>query len=206
MKIKSPQLTGDLFVDDCFHFEFEEFSDPRRWFSLPIIRDIPDLASTDKKKALSIAESLIQEYSDYSFLYYWIGKLKGELGFSGEPNITYLDGLKKGCNKPVLCGGLAIVAFEKRNLAEAVKWWIQSSAIQLSCHLSTDSFSLLNLAYIAEGLHLSKCQAFLYHEAQSLQSVKFDNIGAAQRYSLASQQGNNSIKTAIKLLCSFYTE
>ncbi|MEN6313833.1 MAG: hypothetical protein ABFD25_06260 [Clostridiaceae bacterium] len=206
MIIKSPKPTGDLFVDECYQFEFEEYSDPRRWFSLPIVKDIPDLASTDKRKALAIAESLMQDYSDYSFLFYWIGKLKGELGFAGEPSFTLLDGLKKGRNKPVLCGGLAINAFEKSNLSEAVKWWIKSCAIQLSCHLSTDSFSLLNLAYIAEGLHLPVCQKFLYQKAQALQSVKFDSIGASQRYTLAKNQGSRSIKAAIKLLCSFYVE
>ena len=90
MIIKSPKPTSDLFVDECYQFDFEEFSDTRRWFSLPIIRDIPDLASTDKKKALALAESLMQEYSDYSFLYYWIGKLKGELRFPGEIKVNVI--------------------------------------------------------------------------------------------------------------------
>jgi len=205
MKIKSPPKIGIPYVDACFQFDYEEFNEPRRWHELPAMREIPDLAFIDKKKALIAAETALQGNTDYSFLYYWTAKLRGEMGYPGEPQKTYLEGLHKGRNKPMLCGGLAMWEFQQENLAEAVKWWIQSCAIQMSCRLSTDSFSLLNLAYIAEGLQIPECQALLYREAQALQSVKFDSLGAAQRYQLAARQGNNPIKTAIKLLCVFYT-
>ena len=178
MNIKAPPRTGDTYVDTCFQFDYEEFGDSRRWHEIPSMREIPDLAFMDKKKALSVAEAALVENPDYSFLYYWIAKLRGELSYPGEPKNTFLEGLQKGCNKPMLCGGLAMWAFGQQNLAEAVKWWIQSCAIQMGCKLSNDSFSLLNLAYIAEGLKLPKCQTLLYQKAQALQSVKFDSLGA----------------------------
>ena len=204
MIIKTPQKTGDPYVDSCFQFDFEEFDEPRVWHEIASLKDIPLIADTDKNKALAIAEAAIQEFKDYSFLYYWIGKLRGQLNYAGEPKKTYLEGLQKGRNKPILCGGIAMWEFEHKNLAEAVKWWIKSCAIQLSCSLSKDGFSFLNLAYVSEGLGLSVCQTTLLEESNRLQSIAFDSIGANQRYSLAYNQGNQSIKNAISLLCNFY--
>ncbi len=204
MQIKSLASTGDPYVDDCFHFDFEEFEEPRRWAAMPGIKDIPYIADTDKQKALTAAEAALKDNPDYSFLFYWIAKLRGSLGMPGEPQKTYLEGLQKGRNKPILCGGLAMHAFEHGDLAEAVKWWIKSAAIQFSCKLSVDGFSLLNLAYIAEGLHMPECQAPLLKAAQQLQSISFDAIGANERYHLALTQGNDSIKTAFDILCMFY--
>lgn len=204
MQIKVPASTGDPYVDDCFHFDFEEFEEPRRWAAMPGIKDIPYIADTDKQKALTAAEAALKDNPDYSFLFYWIAKLRGSLGVAGEPQKTFLEGLQKGRNKPILCGGLAMHAFERDDLAEAVKWWLKSAAVQWNCKLSVDGFSLLNLAYIAEGLHMPECQAPLLKAAQEIQSIRFDAVGANQRYQMAHAQGTPSIKKAIALLCSFY--
>ena len=204
MKIKTPPETGDSYIDSCFQFDFEEFSESRVWQEITPMKEIPFLADTNKRIALATAETALKQYADYSFLYYWIGKLRGDLNFPGEPKITYLEGLQKGRNKPFLCGGIAVWEFDRSNLAEAVKWWIKSCAIQLSCKLSNDGFSLLNLAYIAEGLKLSNYHAPLLKEAQRIQNIRFDGVGANQRYRLAYDQGNTSIKSAIALLCDYY--
>ena len=50
MQIKVPASTGDPYVDDCFHFDFEEVEEPRRWAAMPGIKDIPYIADTDKQK------------------------------------------------------------------------------------------------------------------------------------------------------------
>lgn len=204
MIIKTPQKTGDPYVDACFQFDFEELDESRVWHEIASLKEIPFIADTDKRKALAIAEGAMKEFEDYSFLYFWIGKLRAQLNYPGEPKNTYLEGLQKGRNKPILCGGIAMWEFEHNNLAEAVKWWIKSCAIQLSCSLSKDGFSLLNLAYIAKGLGLAKYHIPLLEEAKRIQSIEFDSIGANQRYSLAYEQGNESIKNAISLFCNFY--
>lgn len=206
MKVKTPPPTGILYVDVCYQIDFEEFSEPRRWQNIPRMREIPDLAFGDKQKALAAAESALREFSDYSFLYYWVAKLRGEIGFPDEPIATCLEGLQKGRNKPMLCGAIAMYEFSRFNLGHAVKWWIRSCAVQLDCRLSTDSFSLLNLAYIAEGLGLPQCQAPLLREAQLLQSIQFDAVGAEERYHLARTQGTVPMRKAIQLLCDFYIQ
>ena len=204
MKVPTPPLTGILYVDTCYQIDFEEFDEPRRWNDIPRMRELPDMAFYNKEKALTVAEAALQEYADYSFVYYWVAKLRGEIGFPGEPIATCLEGLKKGRNKPMLCGAIAMFEFSRFDLGQAVKWWLRSAATQFGCRLSTDSFSLLNLAYIAEGLDLPDCQKALMSEAQRLQSVKFDPVGAEQRYHLARTQGSAPIKKAIQLLCDFY--
>ncbi len=204
MIITAPRATGDAYVDSCFQFDFEEFEETRMWGLIPGIKDIPLIADKDPRKALEAADTALKDYADYSFVFFWVGKLKGKLGYPDEPRNTYLEGLQKGRNKPILCGGIAMWEFEHGNLAEAVKWWIKSCAIQLSCNLSTDGFSVLNLAYIAGGLNLPQYKASLLKKAKSISSIDFDSIGASQRYQLAGQQGNASIIAAISLLCEHY--
>ncbi len=204
MKVPMPQPTGDLYVDTCFQIDFEEFEEPRRWHEIADMRVIPDMAMIDKRKALAMAEAALRQYEDYSFAYYWVAKLRGEIGFPGEPIATCLEGLQKGRNKPMLCGAIAMFEFSRFDLGQAVKWWLRSCATQFGCHLSNDSFSMLNLAYIAKGLDLTDCHASLLREAQLLQSIQFDAIGAEERYHLSRTQGSAPIKKAISLLCDFY--
>ena len=204
MKVPAPQLTDVLYVDACFQIDFEEFDEPRRWHEMADMRVIPDMAMVDKHKALAVAEAVLGQFPDYSFAYYWVAKLRQEIGFPGEPIATCLEGLKKGRNKPMLCGAIAMYEFSRYDLGQSVKWWLRSAAVQFGCRLSTDSFSLLNLAYIAEGLGLTECQKALMAEAQLLQSIQFDPLGAEQRYHLARTQSSGPIKQAIQLLCEHY--
>ncbi|MDK2980756.1 MAG: hypothetical protein PWQ55_1103 [Chloroflexota bacterium] len=204
MKVPVPQPTGELYVDTCFQIDFEEFIELRNWRDYADLRDIPDTAMVDKRKALSMALSVWEKYDDFSFVYYWIAKLRHETYFPGEPIATCLKGLEKCRSKPILCGAIAMREFERYDLGQAVKWWVRSAAAQFGCRMSTDSFSLLNLAYIAEGLDLPDCQKALMAEAQNLQGIQFDAIGAEQRYHLARTQGSGPIKRTIRLLCQHY--
>jgi hypothetical protein len=204
MIVKTPPRTGDAYVDSCFEFDFEEFDESRVWHEIASIKEIPFVADTDTRRALELAESALDDYRDYSFVYYWIGKLRGQLSYPGEPRTTYLEGLRMGRNKPMLCGGIAVSEFDRGNLSEAVKWWIKSCAIQLSCGLSRDGFSFLNLAYVAQGLKLAQYKTPLIATGQDMQSIDFDSFGANQRILLAHEQGTASIKSAVSLLCDFY--
>jgi hypothetical protein len=204
MKVPVPEPTGVLYVDTCFQIDFEEFVELRHWQDMADMRAIPDMSMVDKRKALPMAEAALEKFDDYSFAYYWVAKLRHETGFPGEPIATCLKGLQKGRNKPILCGAIAMYEFSRFDLGQAVKWWLRSAATQFGCRMSTDSFSLLNLAYITEGLGLPDCQKALMSEAQRLQSVKFDPVGAEQRYHLARTQGSGPIKQAIRLLCEHY--
>jgi hypothetical protein len=206
MKVPTPPPTGILYVDTCYQIDFEEFDEPRRWHDIADMRVIPDMAMVDKRKALAMAEAALRKYDDYSFVYYWVAKLRGEIGFPEEPIATCLEGLKKGRNKPMLCGAIAMSEFSRFDLGQAVKWWLRAGAAQLGCRLSNDSFSLLNLAYIAKGLDLPDCYESLLREAQLLQSIQFDPVGAEQRYHLARTQGSAPIKKAIILLRDFYLQ
>jgi hypothetical protein len=204
MKIKTPQPFGDPYVDSCFQFEFEELEETRVWHTIDGLKDVPFIADTDKKKALAIAERELQQYADYHFAYYWVGNLRSGLGYPGEPQNTYLLGIQKSRSKSVLCGGMAMWEFDQNHLANAVRWWIKSCAIQLSIGKVKDGFPMLNLAYIAESLGLATCHTSLLKQAQLIQNILFDSVGAKQRYDLAHQQGEDAIKQAISLLCSFY--
>jgi hypothetical protein len=208
-KIQSPPATGNAYVDSCFQFEFEELDEPRIWHTIDDLKDIPRLAESGKAdKALALAEASLHQYSDYDFLYVWIGRLKAELEYSGEPQKTYFEGLQRCRSKASLCDSMAMVEFNANNLSNAVMWWIKSCAIQLGGGRARNGFSFLNLAYIAAGLGLAECHYALLKQADRIDSrqVRFDAEGANQRYRLASSQGSASIKQAISLLCSYYVQ
>jgi hypothetical protein len=203
-KIKVPKLTGDPYVDSCFQLDFDELDEPRVWHEIAELKDIPLLADSDKKKALDAAEKALKAYPDYDFAYFWVGNLRGLLAYPGEPRKTYREGMKRSRSKLNLCIGVANWEFEQNNLAEAVRWYIRSCALQLGGKMYRAEFPFLNLAYIAEGLNLAKCKTALLKQVERIRNIKFDTEGANKRYRLAAEQGNDSIKKAISLLCDYY--
>ena len=203
-RIKTPKLTGDPYVDSCFQLDFDELDEPRVWSEITDLKDIPFLADDDKRKALDVAEKALKAYPDYDFTYFWVGKLRGSLDYPGEPRKTYLEGMQKSRSKLNLCTGMASWELEQNNLAEAVKWYLKSCALQLGGKMYRAEFPFLNLAYIAEGLNLAKCKAALLKQVERIRNIRFDAEGANQRYRLAAEQGDNSIKKAISLLCDYY--
>lgn len=204
-RINVPKVTGDSYVDSCFQFEFEEFDEHRVWHEIASLKDIPLLAEEgDKKKALDVAEIALKEYPDFDFTYLWVGKLRASLGYSGEPPKTYFEGMQNSRSKLSLCTGMANWEFEHNNLAEAVKWYIKSCALQLGGKTDREAFPFLNLAYIAEGLYLTKYKTSLLKQVDRIQNIRFDAEGTRQRYQLAAAQGTISIQKAISLLCDYY--
>lgn len=202
-KFKRPSQTGNAYIDSCFQFELVDLDESRVWHEIDGLIDIPSLQDTDKKKALALAEASLPKFPDYDFVYVWIGRLKGQLGYPGEPQNTYLEGIKKCRMKSSLCANLGSAEFEANQLEEAVRWWLISCTIQLNNRV-LDWVSFLNLAYIAEGLSLSHCHSVLLKEADRFQSVRYSADTANERYHLATTQGNDSIKQAIVLLCDCF--
>jgi len=218
-KIDFPELTGNSYVDSCFHPEFEEKLDTRDWRKIADLRSIPLTSRRNPREAIEILEAMLSTYPNYSFIYHWLGMLRGQLGQRGEPMKTYLEGLKSSCSKYVLCASIGDYQFRNRglfrpgNLAEGVKWSVRSSAIQMGSEQLEDNRSFLGLAYAAWGLKplagsyatkLHQCGDILYDQAQYIREAVFDEDEVDKRYALARKQGNLSIINAILLLCNHY--
>lgn len=207
LRIRNPQLTGDEYVDSCFHMNFTtEKPEDRVWQKFADLRDVLDLKNSGQtQRALVLAEAALQRYSDYDILYVWIADLRAEEKQAGEPQKTYLEGLGKCLRKEKLCANLAMEAFAAEDLAEAVRWWICSCVAQLHGGKAANQYPFINLAYVAEGMGLRDAQARLLEWADAIEPLqtRFDANGANLRYRLAATQGNPSIARAVTTLCDF---
>lgn len=206
VEVQAPPSTGDKYVDSCFQCNFKEDSETRNWDNLDDLKDIPSLYNAGQKpKALQLAEAALAKYPDYDFVYGWLGRIREGLQYPDEPERSYHEGLRHSRSKASLCANLAMAAFEKGVLADAVTWWVKACAVLMGGGKAKDAYPFLNLAYIAEGLRLIGPNKQLLAWTEAIQSggLMFDADGANQRYRLANSQGNESIKKAIELLCSF---
>jgi hypothetical protein len=201
----SPPATGDPYIDSCFHFELDDRPEPRDWRRMEELAQIPRLAAAGSvQDALTIVEAELEGNPDFDFLYVWRGYLQGRLGLRQDQRATYLEGLRKARSKISLCDHLGMWAFESDDLAQAVQWWIRSCVLQLGQGRTEVVQPFLRLAYLAEGLGLKACRSALLDQVDRIQHVRLNAEGEKACWRLAVDQGDDSVRRAVSLLCESY--
>lgn len=206
VEIQRPFKTSDAYVNSCFNLDFRECEETRMWANIDKLKEIPQLFQAGKKdKARELVETALVEYSDYDFVYIWMGNLLEDKKQPQEALKIYHLGIRECRSKAYLCDNIGQLALERKDLPEAVKWLIKSCAVQLGGGKAQDAISFINLGYIAEGLGLPNCaiQLFEWGDAIDPRQIRFDAVGVNYRHQLASTQGTPSIKQAIRAFCQF---
>jgi hypothetical protein len=192
---------GDSYVDRCFDCDWSELDEPRNWKSEPglgSIRDLYENGHTDAALA-QLAEAW-SFYSDYDFVYIWKAKL-----LMNKPAAVKVltEGMSKCRQKFYLCRELGDLEYHaKKNLGDAVAWWIRSAVAQLSTRGPELDAPFLYLAYIAGALgdHASQAQLFTIVDRLT-QWGRLNESAANHINSLVAAQGSRSMAVAIRRLC-----
>ena len=207
LPLKKIAKTGDPYIDDCFKIEFEEMYDDRDWFKIPEAKAIPDAANAGlNSEALHLSEELCSKYPDYYFSYYWGAVLYRKQKRYDDARNTLLEGLKFARSKQTICTALGDLEWERKNLPEAVKWWIKSVAVQVGSQYVTDYVAFLHLSYVAEALGIRVACSELRSWVDRIRSGQIRlNAEATNEFILAtSRQETPAMRLAIELLEKHY--
>jgi HEAT repeat protein len=203
LPMKRIAQTGDPYVDDCFRMDFDELYDERDWFEMPEAKAVPDAANSGRADdALGLAQELVRKHPDFYFGYYWLAVLHRKQKRYDDARQSLLDGLRSARSKQSLCTGMGEMEWERRNLPEAVKWWIKSVAVQVGSQYVTDYPAFLQLSYVAEALGLGDACSKLRSWVDRLRAggVRLNAEAANPLYLATSRQGTRAMRVAVELL------
>lgn len=191
-KIKEVHKTYDSFVDDIFQIDLVELYDGREWIEIPEAKAITEASNQGKiDEALNFAAKLQNKHPDYYFSFLWIATLRCKQKQFDDALDTIREGLDKSKNKFYLCGKMADIYWELKDLNNAVKWWIRSAVLQLSSEFLYDYYPFLNLSYVAVGVGNQSVPVKLLDYVDRIQigNIRLEN-NAANAIILGTQQGN----------------
>jgi HEAT repeat protein len=204
---KKVGMTGDAYVDDCFRIDFDEMYEGRVWHQIPEARAIPEARNAGRlDEALRLAEELRQDQPDFYFSYYWLAELHRRQGRDEEARKALIEGLGCARSKQSLCQAMGELEWERRNLPEAVKWWIKSVAVQVGSQYATDYVAFLHLSYVAEALGLRTACSELRSWVDRLRSGQIRLTAEAENefYLATIEQGAPPLQRAIERLEDHY--
>jgi tetratricopeptide (TPR) repeat protein len=183
--------------------DFDELYDERDWFEMPEAKAVPDAANSGRAdEALGLAQELVRKHPDFYFGYYWLAVLHRKQKRYDDARQSLLDGLRSARSKQSLCTGMGEMEWERRNLPEAVKWWIKSVAVQVGSQYATDYVPFLQLSYVAEALGLGDACSELRSWVDRLRAggVRLNAEAANPLYLATSRQGTRAMRVAVELL------
>lgn len=150
--VTSIPLTHDDYVDGCFSFDFPLGTDPRVWWEIDGLKDVPGLVKEDRlEEAWAILDAGQDAFDDFDFIYAWkslIFQKNGQFEAAGK---TLTSGLTRARKKSVLCDRFALLEYETGHMDTAVQWWIRSIVAMVSTHTVTLWEPFLYLAYVARA-------------------------------------------------------
>lgn len=199
------QIYENKFAAECLNPQFVEETEKRNISNTAGIGIIADFGNSGKfKETIQKAEEFLQDYSDFDYLYYWMGiAYKGLKDYSSAQSILK-EGLEKAKSKSYLCLKIGEVAKESQNAQQALKWWCHS----IHCHESNphdlDNTPYLYLAAIAGAYGLQKEHDNFQSKALSIKnaSLSFDAISDIQ--SLFTDQKTEAMSDVVKEMSKLY--
>ncbi len=210
MKIQIPKNTKNEFVDECFKMDYEEGNETRQWRGLPETTDIPRMGvGPNPREALKRIEEALKKYPDFDFLYTWKGYIhENSFHDLNAAKGVYEEGLKFSLSKISLLDHLAQANYSSGRVNLAIKYWIQSCALQMGAQKTGYAHPFMMLAYAARELGLKKESEALYRQTDRIQNIRLNPIGENEMESrigdLANPGERESIKKALSLLVDFY--
>jgi HEAT repeat protein len=207
LTMKRVGKTGDAYVDDCFRIDFDEMYEGRIWRQIPEAEAISEAASAGRlDEALRLAEELRRDQPDFYFGYYWLAELHRRQGRDEDARKALIEGLGCARSKQSLCKAMGELEWGRRDLPEAVKWWIKSVAVQVGSQYATDYVAFLHLSYVAEALGFRSACSELRSWADRLRSgqIRLTTEAENEFYLATIEQGSPPLQRAIERLEEHY--
>jgi tetratricopeptide (TPR) repeat protein len=201
---KSPIHRSD-FLTECLEPLFKEETETRNILNTPSVKIIADLGNNGKfRETIQKAEELLQEYSDFDYLYFWKGIAHMGLGDYSSAQSILKKGLEKAKSKSYLCLKLGVAAKESKDAQQALKWWCQS----IHCHESNphdlDNTPYLYLAAIAGAYGLKKEHDAFQTKAFRIKSASLSFEAMSDLQNLFVDQKTEAMVDVIKEMSNQY--
>jgi HEAT repeat protein len=207
LSIKRTAETGDPYIDECFQIDFDESYEGRDWFDMPEAKAIPDAANAGRiEEALRLAEELLHTHPDFYFGYYWFAVLYRKQKRYDDARSCLMEGLRLARSKQSLCTAMGDLEWERRDLPEAVKWWIKSVAVQVGSQYVTDYVAFLQLSYVAEALGIRVACSRLRSWVDRIRpgQLRLTAQAANELHLATSRQETPAMRLAIEMLEKHY--
>jgi tetratricopeptide (TPR) repeat protein len=195
----------ESYVNSCFEIEFDEHQESRDYRQIPELRRIADLGNRGEiSEAMQLLQSIADRYPDYDFIYGWKAILLSKCGKLDGARAVVHEGLARSRSKHALCEDMGNIEFEWGNLAEAVKWWIKSIALQKRAAAVDSWHSYIYLAGVATALGEDPASTALLEavDRQWPEKVRLNGKGRSQVALRVACEGNASMRKAIQRLCA----
>jgi tetratricopeptide (TPR) repeat protein len=194
----------DSYVGSCFEVEFDELHESRDYRQIPELQRVAELGNRDEiGAALDLLRSVAERYPDYDFIYGWRAILLSKSGHLEGARAAIHEGLARSRSKYALCEDMGNIEFEWGNLAEAVKWWIKSIALQKRATATDSWHSYVYLAGVAAALGEEPASSTLLEavDRQWPEKVRLNGQGRGRVALRVASEGNASMRRAIQRLC-----
>lgn len=167
----TPAEPADPFLIACFEHGLSEEYDPRTFVDFPLLAEVDNAHDNgDSLGALGMLEEGLAEYSD-SFLFHCrLAGIHYDLGDSRAADQALRLGLRKSLSKTNICERIGTYAFENSDYAEAIRWWIIATHIQLTSGRPVHYVPYLKLSYVADGLGMVEVKDFLKRKSDRMNS------------------------------------
>ncbi|HEY1389115.1 MAG TPA: hypothetical protein VGF38_11275 [Ktedonobacterales bacterium] len=205
--VKQVASTGDSYVDNCFHVDFQEFEDTRDWYQMPEAKPIPQAVNAGNlDEALRLAQTLRETFPDFDYSYSAFAMIYRKQNRYDDARHAIEEGLQAAKQKSGLCSSMGDIEWQAGNLREAVPWWIKSIVLQASTEHPTEYGPFMYLSYVAEQLGLGGACSRLRDVVDSIRAgkIRLSSEGANPLYAATRREGADSMKQAIQILDSEY--